>query len=1620
MSGSIQSVIVYNTAQTTPVCYPEESTFTGDGSIGESGVPYKVLQFATVGKCVWSLPSAVRTVDFAAIGGGGGGGAFIGGGGAGGQVYTQTGQDVSADLTVTVGAGGVGASNLGVYSPYVDGSAGGSSSIAQGVTSLLTAAGGSIGGGHTAQAPGDGVTGGGGGYNPTAGGNGSLFDGGVGYGDDSYVGGGGAGAGADGQNASASAAGNGGTGAVVTLTGSSVTYGGGGGGGVHGPNGTWQLLSAGTGGSGGGGNGGGPRSQAGTETVLGQAGQSGLGGGGGGAGKNSGATAASPYTSTSIGGAGGSGKVLLAYSLSPGVPAISSVSSGDGSLDVAFSAPTHTAGSAITDYEYSFDGSSWTSFGSASAGTKTISGLSNGTAYTVRVRAVNGNGNGVSATAGSSSTPRGSQTLSWSPANTTVEVTAGSVTLSPAASALGGVAVQYSIQSAGSPDASCAISDNSNPTVTFSTVGSCVIRATADEGGAYLAATTDVTLTVTLAAQTITFASIADKTYGDASFSATVSASSSLTVTLTSSTISVCTVSTHTVTIVSAGTCTLVASQSGNSSYAAASSVTRSFTVGQKAITMTVGIADKNYDGASAATVSGTPTLTGLVSGDASYVAVDTSQITAAFATPDAGLGKSVSVTLGSGVLTTGASGDRSASYAVTLAATPTATISKISQASLSFTSATTMVFGQSLPLVATGGSGSGVLSYSFVSGPCTVSGSTVTSTGAGSCVVTATRSADTNYNSVTSSNFTITVSKAAQSINFTSSVPVSAVSGTTYTPTATASSALTVSIAITTGDPAVCSLSSGVVTFVASGTCEITATQGGDSDYNAASSVTQTIVAGKINQTITFPSISGKDFDAPAFSAGASVSSGRAVTYATSTPSVCAVTSSTGVISIKTIGDCTVTASSVGDASYAAASDVSRTFTISPVVAGQPSITSVSFGDSSVTVAFGAPGFVGGDAIDGYQVVATGSGGSVTKPDCATSSPCTITGLTNGTSYTLTVAAINAAGVGSASDASPAITPATIPDAVAALRTTPGNTQLLVEWTALTNGQLGGGTFTRYDVYLRVNGQAWGTPVTPNGTNNLATQVTGSHTFTGLTNGTAYDVKVVAITSVNATALSSNTSTALGVPATAPDAPTDLAVVAQSNTTALASWTTPLDDGGDAVTAYGVNLSCSFVNPTDTFCELSGLSAGSRVTVTVGATNSMGTGATVSVSITMPGGSSGGSGSSDGGGTPAPTSTPSTPVVVPQRVIVPPQPTSIPRVLAGPVVSPGRGFDPNAGTRATIGGAPATVTKRPLDGGGVSVQAGAFQLGINLGTPRPSNTPGAAQSDVTVPTGQSTRVNGGGLLPGSQLQVWLPGMSGTTPKELARIPVKADGTFESELSFTARQSETPIPIGRQVMQVTGYDEDGNQTVVDMTINIGQGAPTPEPNRTVNELPDLNPGQSLATSAGLPEIVTIEARVETREVAVLSGEWSFTVVLPENAGVVEEAESGATLTLIQARTASVSGDGFQPDTRVDIWLFSDPTLLGSVIVSADGSFTGEVYLDVRYAIPGEHTLQLQGVADDGFIKAANLGVMVQEPLTLTSESATGLLWWVLIAVVAVLVAVMLIVIVRRRAWAAGR
>jgi hypothetical protein len=228
------------------------------------------------------------------------------------------------------------------------------------------------------------------------------------------------------------------------------------------------------------------------------------------------------------------------------------------------------------------------------------------------------------------------------------------------------------------------------------------------------------------------------------------------------------------------------------------------------------------------------------------------------------------------------------------------------------------------------------------------------------------------------------------------------------------------------------------------------------------------------------------------------------------------------------------------------------------------------------------------------------------------------------------------------------------------------------------------------------------------------------------------------------------------------------------------------------------------------------------------------------------------------------------------------------------------------------------------------------------------------------------------------------------------------------------RQFETPVPIGPQVMQIVGYDAQGNQTVVDMVINIGQGAPAPELNRLENALPVLAGGQSLGTSGGAPEVMEIIANEANSTVVARSDSWSFTVDVADTEGEVQAVPSGASITLVQSSVAVISGEGFQSGTRVDVWLFSEPTLLGSVTVADEGTVLGEFFLDPRFAGVGSHTLQLQGVGVDGFIKAANLGVSVVERAVVTSSGASVLLWSVVGVSALLLVALFVGVALRAR------
>lgn len=124
--------------------------------------------------------------------------------------------------------------------------------------------------------------------------------------------------------------------------------------------------------------------------------------------------------------------------------------------------------------------------------------------------------------------------------------------------------------------------------------------------------------------QTISFGTLADKTYGDSPFTVSATASSGLDVSFSASPSSVCTSSGtngSTITLLGVGNCTVSASQTGDSSYSAASDVQQSFNVNPAPLTVAAN--DKTIVLGSAL-----PTLTAsyntFVNGDTASTALNT------------------------------------------------------------------------------------------------------------------------------------------------------------------------------------------------------------------------------------------------------------------------------------------------------------------------------------------------------------------------------------------------------------------------------------------------------------------------------------------------------------------------------------------------------------------------------------------------------------------------------------------------------------------------------------------------------------------------------------------------------------------------------------------------------------------------------------------------------------------------------------------------------------------------------------------------------------------------------------------------------------------------------------
>jgi subtilisin family serine protease/fibronectin type 3 domain-containing protein len=264
--------------------------------------------------------------------------------------------------------------------------------------------------------------------------------------------------------------------------------------------------------------------------------------------------------------------------------------------------------------------------------------------------------------------------------------------------------------------------------------------------------------------------------------------------------------------------------------------------------------------------------------------------------------------------------------------------------------------------------------------------------------------------------------------------------------------------------------------------------------------------------------------------------------------------------------------------------------------VPGAPTSLTAAPGNGQASLSWTAPASDGGSPITAYTATAAPGGAT-----CSTIGlGCTVTGLTNGTTYSFTVSATNAVGTGPASSAASA-TPATVPGAPTALTATRGNAQVSLSWNAPASD--GGSAITSYTATASPGGAT------------CSTSGLGC-TVTGLTNGTSYSFTVAATNGVGS---GSASAAASATPATVPSAPTGLAAT-RGNAQVALSWTAPASNGGSPISGYTVTASpggatCS---TSSLGCTVTGLTNGTTYSFTVTATNGVGTGpASASASAT-------------------------------------------------------------------------------------------------------------------------------------------------------------------------------------------------------------------------------------------------------------------------------------------------------------------------------------------------------------------------------------------------------------------
>ena len=289
-------------------------------------------------------------------------------------------------------------------------------------------------------------------------------------------------------------------------------------------------------------------------------------------------------------------------------------------------------------------------------------------------------------------------------------------------------------------------------------------------------------------------------------------------------------------------------------------------------------------------------------------------------------------------------------------------------------TAGQTKVFGANNPTISYSITSGALIGSDVLTGALTYTGSNV-----GSYPITIGTLANSSYTiTLASVNFGIT--QATQSVVSLSSLS-SAYNPSNKTATLTGSGgtgtgSFTYLLDASNTTPG-CSVSGSTLTYTTAGTCVVAVTRTSDTNYLARTDAVSFSI-GLASQTITFNSLSAKNYSNETFTVSATASSSLTVTFTSGSATICTTSGSNGsTITLLGVGTCVINANQIGDSNTSPASQVSQNFTVNArtiTVTADAKTKVYGATDPTLTYAITSSSLLLGDDLSGSLARATGS----------------------------------------------------------------------------------------------------------------------------------------------------------------------------------------------------------------------------------------------------------------------------------------------------------------------------------------------------------------------------------------------------------------------------------------------------------------------------------------------------------------------------------------------------------------------------------------------------------------------------------------------------------------------